>query len=64
VGGWMDYARYGLDGQSGIYTQDPWNNVLEIMSISLERVFAAGAAVAWENQELRDSEEGNVSSKL
>lgn len=47
VGGFMDYTRYGLAGQNGIYTQDPWGNVVEIMSISLERVSSAANALGW-----------------
>lgn len=47
VGGWMDYSRYGLTGHKGVYTQDPWGNVVEIMSISIERVCSAGGALAW-----------------
>jgi hypothetical protein len=45
VGDWMDYSRYGLEGQKGIYTQDPWGNVVEIMSLSLDRVASTGAAL-------------------
>lgn len=46
VGTWMDYSRYGLEGHKGIYTQDPWENVVEIMSLSLDRVASAGEAMA------------------
>lgn len=47
VGGSMDYSAYGLTGQNGIYTQDPWGNVVEVMSISLERVSSAANALGW-----------------
>ncbi|KAF5227428.1 hypothetical protein FANTH_14771 [Fusarium anthophilum] len=33
------------DGHKGIYTQDPWGNVVEIMSISQERVASSGNAL-------------------
>ncbi|KAH7034678.1 uncharacterized protein B0I36DRAFT_360174 [Microdochium trichocladiopsis] len=46
VGDYMDYSRYGLEGHKGIYTQDPWGNVIEVMSISLERVSSTGEALA------------------
>lgn len=45
-GQWMDYSRYGLEGHKGIYTQDPWGNVVEIMSLSLDRVASTGAALS------------------
>ncbi|EED16049.1 glyoxalase/bleomycin resistance family protein [Talaromyces stipitatus ATCC 10500] len=46
LGQWMDYSRYGLEEHRGIYTQDPWGNVVEIMSLTLERVASAGEAMA------------------
>ncbi|KAG7411426.1 hypothetical protein Forpe1208_v009629 [Fusarium oxysporum f. sp. rapae] len=45
VGDWMQYSIFGLDGHKGIYTQDPWGNVVEIMSISQERVASSGNAL-------------------
>ncbi|KAF5720251.1 glyoxalase bleomycin resistance family [Fusarium globosum] len=45
LGGWMDYSIFGLEGHKGIYTQDPWGNVVEIMSLSLERVSSTGTAL-------------------
>lgn len=45
LGGWIDYSRFGLEGHNGIYTQDPWGNVVEIMSLSLERVSSTGTAL-------------------
>jgi catechol 2,3-dioxygenase-like lactoylglutathione lyase family enzyme len=45
LGGLMDYSSFGLEGHRGIYTQDPWGNVVEIMSLSLER--AASFGTAW-----------------
>lgn len=47
VGEYMKYARYGLDGHRAIYTQDPWGNVIEVMSLSLERVSSAGAGMSF-----------------
>ena len=47
LGGWMDYSQYGLAGHKGAYMQDPWGNVVEVMSISIERVCSAGGALAW-----------------
>lgn len=47
IGGWMDYSQYGLLGHKGVYMQDPWGNVIECMSISIERVCSAGGALAW-----------------
>ncbi|OAP53726.1 hypothetical protein AYL99_12098 [Fonsecaea erecta] len=47
IGGWMDYSRYGLLGHRGVYMQDPWGNVVECMSISVERVCSAGGAIAF-----------------
>ncbi|KAL2068434.1 hypothetical protein VTL71DRAFT_16532 [Oculimacula yallundae] len=47
LGGWMDYSQYGLEGHRGVYTQDPWGNTVEIMSISIERVCSAGGALMW-----------------
>ncbi|KAK5051035.1 hypothetical protein LTR84_003594 [Exophiala bonariae] len=60
VGGAMDYSRYGLAGQSGVYTQDPWGNVVEVMSISLERVSSAGNALGWyiDTQKDKDKAQG------
>ena len=51
IGGWMDYSRYGLVGHKGVYLQDPWGNVVEVMSISIERVCSAGGGVAWALQQ-------------
>ena len=45
VGDYMDYSRYGLQGQKGIYTQDPWGNIWEIMSLSLDRVASTAEAL-------------------
>ncbi|KAF4950020.1 hypothetical protein FGADI_8466 [Fusarium gaditjirri] len=45
VGEWMDYSKFGLEGHKGIYTQDPWGNVIEIMSLSLVRVSSTGTAL-------------------
>jgi hypothetical protein len=45
-----------LEGQSGVYTQDPWGNVVEIMSISLERVSSAGNALGWYIDAQKDKE--------
>lgn len=41
----MDYARSMLHGHYGLYLQDPWGNVIEVMSLSLERVASSGAAL-------------------
>lgn len=51
IGNWMDYSRYGLYGHKGVYMQDPWGNVVEVMSISIERVCSAGGAIAWYKQQ-------------
>lgn len=47
LGDYMDYSRYGHEGHKGIYMQDPWGNVIECMSLSLERVCSAGYALGW-----------------
>lgn len=57
IGGWMDYGRYGLVGHKGVYMQDPWGNVIEVMSLSVERVCSAGGALAWmQSQQLEQKD--------
>ncbi|KAK5062593.1 hypothetical protein LTR84_004666 [Exophiala bonariae] len=51
IGDWMDYSRYGLYGQKGVYMQDPWGNTVEVMSLSIERVCSAGGGIAWYKQQ-------------
>ncbi|PVH71906.1 hypothetical protein DL98DRAFT_87906 [Cadophora sp. DSE1049] len=64
VGGWMDYSRYGLAGHRGLYMQDPWGNVIEVMSLSIERVSSAGAAVSWAQEQMKKVEDTESSSQL
>ncbi|KPI40080.1 uncharacterized protein AB675_11574 [Cyphellophora attinorum] len=47
LGGYMDYSRYGHEGHKGVYMQDPWGNVVECMSLSLDRVATAGRHLSW-----------------
>lgn len=63
IGDWMDYSRYGLIGHKGVYTQDPWGNVIEVMSASIERVSTAGRALAW-MFELAKKEEAKAKTTL
>lgn len=59
LGGWMDYSRYGHRGHKGVYMQDPWGNLIECMSLSIERVCSAANALGWyiqEQQKQRDRE--------
>jgi len=42
----MDYSRYGLASHKGIYMQDPWGNIVEVISISIKRVYLARGALA------------------
>jgi hypothetical protein len=51
VGDWMEYSRYGLVGHRGVYMQDPWDNVIEVMSLSIERVSSAGGGVRWATEQ-------------
>jgi catechol 2,3-dioxygenase-like lactoylglutathione lyase family enzyme len=62
LGGWMDYSRYGLAGHKGVYMQDPWGNVVEVMSISIERVCSAGGALAWMLEQQSQEDEPKISS--
>jgi hypothetical protein len=51
VGNYMNYSRHGFQGHQGVYMQDPWGNVIEVMSLSIERVVSAGGAIAWYKQQ-------------
>lgn len=57
IGDWMDYRYFGHDGHKGVYTRDPWGNVIEIMSISIERVSSAGEAMTWVAEQTTSKEE-------
>jgi len=62
MGDWMDYSRYGHIGHKGIYMQDPWGNVIECMSLSIERVCSAANALGWYIQEQQEQKEHQIST--
>lgn len=70
LGGYMDYSRYGHEGHKGVYMQDPWGNVVECMSLSLDRVATASRHLAWylekaETQRLeQESDRSGLAAKV